>query len=58
MSGPIFRETYTPPTRWVRFKNGLAGFITHPAVIAGEVAFIVGVIAAVVVAIIANGWLS
>lgn len=58
MSAPIFRETYTPPSRWFRFKNSLAGFITHPAVMFGEVAFIVGVIAAVVVVVMANGWAS
>jgi hypothetical protein len=57
MSEQLFRDTYTRPSRRARFKNALAGFITHPAVIAGQVAFLTGVIAAVIVVVVTRGWL-
>jgi hypothetical protein len=57
MSEQLFRDTYKRPSRRARLKIALAGFITHPAVIAGQVAFLTGVIAAVIVVVVTRGWL-
>ena len=58
MTAPIFRSTYKRPTRWFRFKEHTAAFITHPAIIFAVVVLIIGIIAAVVLAVVANRWAS
>ena len=58
MTAPIFRSTYKPPTRWFRFKESVAAFIAHPAIMFAQVVLIIGIIAAVVLAVVANGWAS
>ena len=57
MTAPIFRSTYKRPTRWFRFRESVAAFITHPGIIFAQAILIIGIIWAVLLVVVANGWI-
>lgn len=57
MTGQVFRSTWVPPTRWVRFKRAMSGLFMHPMVQLAIVTFWVVCIAVVIVVVLTEGWL-